>query len=359
MSIKSNQLDFTGQNIYVGIDTHKKSFTVTLQGEQLTYKTFSQPPDPTILVEYLSSNYPGASYYAAYEASFSGFWIQEQLQAAGVNCIVVNPCDVPTTDKEKKQKRDPLDSRKLARSLKNGELTPIYIPGKDQQMDRGLLRTRKRLVADQTRCRNRIKALLDFYGIHLPDQFQQAGTHWSKRFMGWLKACDLKEESGNQSLSLLIEEAEFIRSLVLKATRKINELSRSKRFQKRCKLLLSVPGVGRLTAMILLTEIGEITRFKSLDHLCSYVGLIPNIYASGDIERVGEITKRGNRHLRAQLVESSWVAVRNDPALTLKYQQLCGRMKGNKAIIRITRKLLNRIRYVLINEQEYELAVAA
>ena len=146
---------------------------------------------------------------------------------------------------------------------------------------------------------------------------------------------------------------------MLKATRKINELSRSKRFQKRCKLLLSVPGVGRLTAMILLTEIGEISRFKSLDHLCSYVGLIPNIYASGESERVGEITKRGNRHLRSHLIESSWVAVRNDPALTLKYQQLCGRMKGNKAIIRITRKLLNRIRYVLINEQEYELAVAS
>lgn len=166
MSIKSNQLDFTGQNLYMGIDTHKKNFTVTLQGEQLTYKTFSQPPDPRVLVEYLHRNYPGASYYAAYEASFSGFWIQEQLQAAGVNCIVVNPSDVPTTDKEKKQKRDPLDSRKLARSLKNGELTPIFIPDKTQQMDRSLLRTRKRLVGDQTRCRNRIKALLYFYGIH-------------------------------------------------------------------------------------------------------------------------------------------------------------------------------------------------
>lgn len=359
MSIKSKQLDFTGQSIYVGIDTHKKNFTVTVLGELLTFKTFSQPPDPALLVQYLHRNYPGANYNAAYEAGFSGFWMQEHLQTAGINCIVVNPCDVPTTDKEKKQKRDPLDSRKLARSLKNGELLPIYIPSKDQQMDRSLLRTRKRLVADQNRCRNRIKALLSFYGIQLPGQFFQAGTHWSRRFMDWLKSLDLGEESGNRSLSLLIEQTEFIRSLVLKATREINELSRSERFQKPCNLLLSVPGIGRLTAMTLLTEIGNITRFKSLDHLCSYVGLIPNIYASGETEHVGEITKRGNRHLRAFLIESSWVAIRNDPALALKYHQLCNRMKGNKAIIRIARKLLNRIRYVLLHEQKYEMSIAA
>lgn len=358
MSIKSKQIDFTGQNIYVGIDVHKKSFTITLQGERLTYKTFSQPPDPVVLVEFLNHNYPGASYFAAYEAGFSGFWIQEQLQAAGVNCIVVNPCDIPTTDKEKKQKRDPLDSRKLARSLKNGELTPIFIPCKSQQMDRALLRSRKRLVKDQNRCRNRIKSLLNFHGISLPDHFQKAGTHWSKRFMDWLKSIDLGQESGNRSISLFIEEAELIRALVLKATRQINELSKSKRYQQSCKLLLSVPGLGRLTAMSLLTEIGDITRFKSLDHLCSYVGLIPNIYASGENERVGEITKRGNSHLRSYLIESSWVAARKDPALGMKYHQLCSRMTGNKAIIRIARKLLNRIRYVLINKQEYELAIA-
>ncbi len=359
MSTAINQLDFTGQNIYVGIDTHKHSFTVTVEGELLTYRTFSQPPEPDKLVHYLHRNYPGASYHAAYEAGFSGFWLQDYLQQAGVGCIVVNPCDVPTTSKERKQKRDPLDSRKLARGLRNGELTPIYIPPLSQQMDRGLLRTRKCIVANLTRCKNRIKSILSFYGIPYPERFQRAGTHWSKRFMDWLKSLDLGEESGNKSIQLYLEEAEHLRSLVLKATRMINQLSQSSKYDKQSKLLLSVPGIGRLTAMVLLTEIGDIIRFKNLDHLCSYVGLIPNVYASGDKEYVGDITHRGTSHLRAYLIESSWSAIRYDPALSLKYHQLSVRMKGNKAIIRIARKLLNRIKYVLVNEKEYVTGIAA
>lgn len=359
MSVKNKQLDFTGQNIFVGIDVHKKHFTVSIHGDHLAYKTFNQPPESKPLVNYLVRNFPSANYFAVYEAGFSGFWLHKELESSGVNCIVVNPCDVPTTDKEKKQKRDNIDSRKLARSLKNKELTAIHVPEVDIQQDRGLLRTRKQLVGNQTRCRNRIKSLLDFYGIKLPKKFIQSGTHWSKRFMVWLDSVNLKEESGNDSLKLLLQEAESSRMLLLKAQGLIRKLSLSKPYRENMKLLLSVPGVGTLTGMLLLTEIGDINRFKGIDHLCSYIGLMPNIYASGEKERVGDITKRGNKHLRSYIIESSWVAVRNDPALGQKYHELCGRMAGNKAIIRIARKLLNRIRYVLIHKEEYVLGVAA
>lgn len=359
MSIKGKQLDFTGQNIYVGIDVHKKHFTVSIHGDHLAYKTFNQPPESKPLVNYLVRNFPNANYFAVYEAGFSGFWLHKELESSGVGCIVVNPCDVPTTDKEKKQKRDNLDSRKLARSLKNGELTAIHVPDLHMQQDRGLLRTRKQLVGNQTRCRNRIKSLLDFYGIRLPGKFIQSGSHWSKRFMDWLEGIGLKEESGTESLRLLLQEAKSSRLLLLEAQGSIRKLSLSKPYKENMKLLLSVPGVGTLTGMLLLTEIGDINRFKGIDHLCSYIGLMPNVYSSGEKESVGEITKRGNKHLRSSIIESSWVAVRNDPALGLKYHELCGRMTGNKAIIRIARKLLNRIRYVLVNKKEYVLAVAA
>lgn len=359
MSIESKQTDFTGQNIYVGIDVHKKHFTVSIHGDYLSYKTFNQPPESKPLVSYLLRNFPNANYFAVYEAGFSGFWLHKELEASGVSCIVVHPSDVPTTDKEKRQKRDKLDSRKLARSLKNGELTDLHIPPIDLQQDRGLLRTRKQLIGNQTRCRNRIKALLSFYGIRLPEKFTQPGSHWSKRFMVWLEELELAHESGTASLKLLIEEAKSLRFLLLDAQRSIRKLSLSQAYKEDVKLLLSVPGVGILTAMLLLTEVGDISRFKGIDHLCSYIGLIPNVYASGENERVGDITKRGNKHLKSYIIESSWVAVRNDPALGQKYHELCCRMAGNKAIIRIARKLLNRIRYVLLNKQEYVLAIAA
>ena len=357
MQRQVKQLDFSGQNIYVGLDTHKKQITVTILGERLSHKTFSQPPRAEVLVSYLKRNFPGATYYAAYEAGFSGFWLQESLQAQGVNCIVVNPADVPTKDKERRQKRDLLDSRKIARSLRNGELEPIYVPTQQGQQDRSLVRTRYKIMGNLTRCKNRIKSLLSFYHIEFPEEFAQRGTHWSRRFMDWLKGVDLAEQSGTLTLGLLIEEAEFLRQLLLKATRQIRHLSRTGRYARLVNLLIKIPGIGVLTAMIILTELEKIGRFKGLDQLCSYVGLIPTVAESGEKERIGDITQRGNKLVRSMLVESSWVAIRKDPALTIKYNELCGRMSGNRAIIRIARKLLNRIRYVLIHQQEYELAV--
>ena len=353
-----NKLDFSGQNIYVGLDTHKKQITVTIMGENLHHKTFSQPPDAEVLVKYLNRNFPGANYYAAYEAGYSGFWLQENLQARGVNCIVVHAADVPTKDKERKQKRDPLDSQKIARSLKSGELEAIYVPSKDCQRDRSLLRARQQIVGNQTRCRNRIKALLSYFGISYPEQFTRSGTHWSKRFMEWLRKVDIGK-SGNSTLAIYLAEAEFWRNTLSSIIKQINALSGEERYAKLVKLLIGVPGIARLTAMMVLTELEDIKRFKGRDELCGYFGLVPNISSSGDSEHVGDITQRGNKTLRKCLIESAWVAARTDPALTMKYNQLCSRMKGNKAIIRIARMLLSRMRYVLIKETEYELGVAA
>ena len=105
--------------------------------------------------------------------------------------------------------------------------------------------------------------------------------------------------------------------------------------------------------MILLTELGEITRFPSMDQLSSYVGLIPDIRASGEKEHVGGITKRSHAQLRWLLIEASWDAVRKDPALMDAFNEYCKRMQKTKAIVKIARKLLNRIRYVLKNKAQY------
>ena len=358
MQHQVKELNFGGQNIYVGLDTHRNQTTVTVLGENLHHKTFSQPTAADILARYLKKNFPGANYYAAYEAGFSGFWLQETLQSQGINCIVVNAADVPTKGKERNQKNDNVDSRKIAYALRKGDLEAIYVPSKECQRDRGLLRARQRIVSNQTRCRNRIKGLLNFFGIVYPEKFSKSGTHWSRRFMDWLKSVDLGG-SGNDTLAIYLEEAEFLRALLAKTMKKINHLSNQERYAKNVKLLISVPGVGRLIAMILLTELERIDRFKTRDSLCNYVGLIPDVYSSDQTVHVGDITQRGNKSLKKFLIESSWVAARTDPALVMKYNQLCSRMNGNKAIIRIARMLLSRIRYILMHEQEYQMAVVA
>ena len=148
MSRQSNQLNFNGQNIYVGFDVHLKSWKVTIMTEKLTHKTFSQSPKPKLLYRYLTKHFPGGKYHSAYEAGFCGYWIHNKLKAFGINSIVVNPADIPTIDKEKVQKEDARDSIKIARSLRSGDLTPIHVPSLKTLDDRSLMRTRSALVKD-------------------------------------------------------------------------------------------------------------------------------------------------------------------------------------------------------------------
>jgi len=107
MQTQSTELDFKGQNIFVGIDVHLKSWTVTILTEALTHKTFTQPACADTLCNYLKRNFPGGSYNSVYEAGFSGFWTHYKLKEMGINNIIVNPADVPTSQKEQLQKDDP------------------------------------------------------------------------------------------------------------------------------------------------------------------------------------------------------------------------------------------------------------
>jgi transposase len=108
-----------------------------------------------------------------------------------------------------------------------------------------------------------------------------------------------------------------------------------------------IPGIGPLTSSALITELGDINRFKNIDQLGSYVGLIPRIRESGKITHTGGITFRCNTFLQTLLIESSWQAIRMDPAMMQYYHKHLVNNTGNKVIIKVTRKLLNRIRYVM------------
>ena len=354
MQTQSTELSFNGHNIFVGIDVHLKSWTVSILTERLTHKTFTQPASSEVLNSYLKSNFPGGTYHSVYEAGFSGLWAHYKLKEMGINSIVVNPADVPTTQKEQLQKDDPTDSRKLARSLRSGDLRAIYIPSPATLEDRSLIRMRASMVKDMVRFKQRIKSFLYFYGISYPQEFERAGTHWSKRFMKWLKeGVSLQHESGNQALRILVEEAEQQRKLLLEVTRKVRLLSSSEKYVDNMALLRSIPGVGFITAISFLTEIENIDRFEDTDHFAGFVGLVPNRHSSGSSENTGEMTFRGQIILKSLLVESSWFAARLDPALNLSFNQYIGRMEANKAIIRIARKVLNRIYFVLKNKKQY------
>lgn len=353
MKSKVKTISFNGKNIYCGIDTHKKSWTVTIIVGEVIYKTYSQDPCAKTLANYLNKHFPNGSYKSVYEAGFCGFSVHRELIKNGIDNIIINPADVPTTNKEKVQKEDRRDSKKLARGLKNGELKGIYIMSIEMEEFRSLVRYRKTIIKELCRDKNRVKSYLNFKGIKIPVELNIQSKYWSGRFIDWLKTIEVSTSYGSTVLQETIDTAEFLRKKLLKTNRLLRQLSKDSIYSKKIQLLRSIPGIGLIVALTFISELETIKRFKNLDRLCSYVGLIPSTFSSGEKETVGNITRRSNKPLQTAIVEAAWVAIRHDPALILKYTELRSRMEPNEAIIRIAKKLLNRIRYVLKNEEEY------
>ena len=169
MSCKCTKVQFTGQHVYAGIDVARKSWKVCIYVGQSYHKRFSQPPDPEALVDYLTRNFPGAIYHTVYEAGYFGFWVHRALSKLGVHSMVINPADVPTTDKERRVKTDRVDAAKLAWALATGGLHAIYIPERVVEEDRSLVRMRANFIHKQTRTKCQIKALLRYYGEQVPE----------------------------------------------------------------------------------------------------------------------------------------------------------------------------------------------
>lgn len=357
MQSEGKKLCFNGVDIYVGLDVHSKNWTVSIMIEGILQKTFSQNPCAKVLSTYLNKHYPQGNYLSVYEAGFCGYSVHRALEKTGIKNIIVNPADVPTTDKDKRQKEDKRDSRKLARSLSNNDLEGIYIMSISGEELRSLVRYRKTLVKDLVRNKNRIKAMLKQKGIQIPQALDSASKYWSNPFTKWLKGLKTETAQGKLVLQHRIQTAEYLRKKLLRINREFRRLEKESPLADQIRLLRSIPGIGLIVSFTLLSELETIKRFQTLDKLCSYVGLIPTTHSSGEHDRVGKITRRSNKPLRSVIVESAWVAIRNDPSLILKYNALKKRMEANKAIIRIAKKLLNRIRYVLKNEQEYVNAI--
>jgi transposase len=353
MQQESYNLDFKGKVIYAGIDAHLKTWRVSIMTNGVICKTFSQSPKAEDLKKYLESNYPNGTYYSAYEAGFCGFSAHRALLQMGINNIVVNPADVPTTDKERKQKEDSRDSRKIVRSLYNNELEAIYVPNMDIEGLRSLVRYRRTLVKEISRYKNRTKSFLYYNGVEIPVELAKGSGHWSKPYSQWLQSLEFDSEYNKQVLSQIMDTVDHLRKKLLEVNRNFRQLERHSEYSEQIKLLRTVPGVALVTSMTILTELNDMGRFKSIDRLCSYVGLVPRTNSSGDNDRTGGITPRSNRQLRSMLIESAWISIRHDPALMMKYGELVSRMESNKAIVNIAKRLLSRIRYVLKNKTPY------
>jgi transposase len=252
----------------------------------------------------------------------------------------VHAADIPSTDKQKKNKTDLHDSRSISEHLEKGNLHGIHILTHEQQELRSLFRFRESKVVDVTRANNRLKSFLMYYGIYL-----------SKKALEWLDL-ELACAAGTIALQQHIEELKYQRKQLFQLTKLLREQIQA--FHNTTyKCLLSVPGIGPVTAMGLIAEIADFTRFADPDEYSSYLGLCPWPDSSGDTIKTKGMQPRCNNHLRPLLIEASWTAIKRSRTLFAFYSKHNGK-NGKKAIVKVARKLAMIAKGVATTGQPYQ-----
>jgi transposase len=341
----NNQIQ--GEELFVGIDLHKRRWHVTIRTVDVEIFSSSIVGRWEDLHRILN-RYKDCRIHTVYEAGYLGFWLFDLLTHYGADCIVTPPSLIPK-EYGNRVKTDRLDSRKLAQLLAKGMLKRVWVPSTQERSHRQVIRRRRQLVGDRVRTQNRIKSELSFYGVDLPTPQGK----WSQVYFTNLQRIKFANRWLQQSFNQLLEQYEFLCAQIAKQTQLLKQLAQQPMYSERVKILCSIPGIGILTAMEILLELQDISRFRRPEHLAAYVGLTPSQYSSADKIRMGRITGAGKRTVRAALVESCWYLIRKDKAMRKKYELIRARAGGKRAIVAIARNLLLRIRKMLLDNYPY------
>lgn len=337
---------YIGKDVFVGIDVHKRTYSVVARVDKAIVKKWTTSAIPSVLAQQLLKYFDNAKIYTAYEAGFSGFALHRELIKHGINNIVVHAAavEVAANDRVKTDKRD---AQKLAALLEADRLQSIRIPSLEQEQHRLLSRTREQLVKDRTAIKNRIRMKFHQMGLIEYDE----NRHMSHKLVK-----ELLEGSPSEEFSVVINSCcQIWKSLDEQIKALESHLQQQAEVDPYEPVYRSSPGIGALSSRILSNELGNMSQFKNERQLFSYTGLTPSEYSSGDKIRKGSISKQGNSRLRAILTEAAWRAIHEDQALADFFESLYPRTGKKRAIVAVARKLIGRIRAAFIKGVNYEI----
>ena len=288
---------------YVGLDVHKETIAVAVARpgrEDPVYRGVISNCRTSLrrLIGKLSPDGEAVSF--CYEAGPCGYGVHREIAASGHHCDVVAPSLIPRSAGDR-VKTDRRDAVKLARLHRSGDLTPVWVPGREQEAMRDLTRAREDMKAIELKARQRLGAFLLRH-----ERIYAGRCRWTQAHFRWLEM-----QRFETSLQQLVFQ-EYVET-VLEAQRRVAGLEREIQsavatwsLRPVVEALISLRGVNVLTAVTVLAELGDITRFDSPRQLMSFLGLIPSEHSSGSRRRQGAITKTGNGHVRRVLVEAAW-----------------------------------------------------
>lgn len=236
----------------------------------------------------------------AYEAGPTGYGLARELIKRRVECVVAAPSKIPRASGDR-VKTDRRDAELIVRLLFAGKLSPVRVPGPEEEALRDLVRAREQVRVDLMRCRHRLSKLLLRHGIRFED-----GDAWTDRHRQWLATVELDWPAAQATLLDCRGAIDALTHRREVLEREIVSMIPSSPWRAQVGVSRCLRGVDTLTAVGLCAEVGDFTRFARAEQLMSYLGLVPSENTTGQQRRLGSITKTGSGHARRLLVEAAW-----------------------------------------------------
>jgi transposase len=330
---------------YVALDIHKHYCVVAAvnrEGQVVLQPVRVEHQD---LEGWLKKNLRPSD-HVVIESTTNAWHVYDLLEPLAERVLVANPIKVKQIAFAR-VKTDIRDTLILARLLAANLVPVVWVPPQHIRQMRQLLSQRRQMVETQTQILNRMHSAAHRHHLN-----HERGKRFSEKTTAWQKDESLSQIEQFQ-LALEMENRAYIEQQIGRITEKVSKMSHQKPWAQSMTYLMQLPGFGVITTMTVLAAIGDIARFETSKKLASYSGLTPGLEQSGTKNRGKGITKEGRRELRWALVEAAQMAVKSDPLLKRRFQELQHRMHRNQAIVAIAHHLLELVWYVLTRRESY------
>lgn len=330
--------------IYVAMDVHLKLIAVVwgrAKDKRHSMVVENSPEGWAKLVQAVGTK----DVWGVYEASSCGFEVYDHFTGLGWTMSVVAPTHLPKSAHGRKRKTDLRDAKGLwdvlvAHGELGTELPEVWIPHVKLREEREVVRRRLAVADHLTRLKNSIHGLMRMHRIKRPEVMKRA---WSEKHLAWLRGLLKDEELGSSLRGVLesyLREFDFLRKELENLQAQVELLSEDPSYQGAVCQMTQLEGVGILTAMTFLVELGDVRRFDNRRQVASYLGLVPSSFESGEAtDRKGHITRSGPARVRKVLNQAAWHLVRLNPRWKARFGPLAERRGAKRAIVGIMRRL--------------------
>lgn len=328
-------------NTYIGVDLHKKTCYITVMDKEGELQKQTEISTDTDKVSKFFRNYQKAE--VAVESTLNWIPFYENLESLGLKVKLSNPLQTKAIASAR-IKNDKVDSKILADLLRTNLLPTAYIQPKEIRDLKELVRQRIHYVELRTRIKNKIHSVL--FKTNTKHSFSNLYGKAGMEFLRGLKIRKVYRQELNRyliTLDLLNNQIDEL-SETIKSTAKVDY---------DCQLLMTVPGISFFSALVIKSEIGDVSRFANGNKLCSYAGLIPSTYQSAEKVRNGRITKRGSKYLRKVLIDAVTLRSNKPNKISVFYRKLKKKKGTGKAKVAAARKLATVVFAILSDKQPF------